>query len=99
MIPVRETGDDVLVEVGQHALEGLRHARRFAPERASHIAGRDGGKYRVLLDAAAVIGRPFGGALERRPQRFRAPVGCRGTLHRRRRSGIGPVGLVRHELS
>ena len=47
MIPVRETGDDVLVEVGEHALEGFRVARAASSRargarRPAAMSGQDG---------------------------------------------------------
>ena len=99
MIPVRETGDDMRVEIGQYTLERFRLLRRPLPECAPHLTGFDGREDGELSHTAPVIDRPFGGAPERRAQRFGAPVRGRrvraGVLARR----IRPLRMVRHANS
>ena len=74
MIPMRETGDDVLVEVGEHALEGFRGARRGLREGAADVAGLDVGEDGSLLDAPPVVDGPLRRAVERLAQGVPAPV-------------------------
>ena len=74
MIPVRETGDDVLVEVGEHALERFRGARRRLREGAADVARLDVGEDGPLLDALPVVDGPFRRESERLAQGVPAPV-------------------------
>ena len=99
MIPVGETRDDVLVEVGQHASERLRFARRPFAEGLPHAAGFDVGEDGELPHAASVVHRPLDGFVEGVAQRFRAPVHGRGVRLDGRAGGVAALCMVRHGIS
>ncbi len=61
MLPVRDAGQEDLVEVAQHRLERLALLRRRDRQPRADLAGLDLREHRQLADALEVVGGPVDG--------------------------------------
>ena len=59
MLPLGEAGHHHLLDVGHHRVERLDVGRRVFGELRPHVAWRNDGADRSLLDAADIVGDPI----------------------------------------